>query len=1118
MKPQKILCHIRLCNLLRDLCYNLFFIILFLSPLGGVGEGFLLTSCSSSSEGEGEGNAIVDRITDEKLAQHKPAKKFEMNGKSEAIKLRPRKEMRITAKKGAFERTPDIQVTDLTEEQMDKTERLIRETFGEDKELLWAYDIDAGLPFDSVIPGVYTVELNLKLLGVPNNLWPYIRAYRSDGNNRVKALNIFVNDKGVLRYEARQNSIVAIGLALACYGKIGISVSVFIADKLALLAIAGGVWGAGYTYKAGLYNKIQSWWDACGWPENWWKRKDWVTLYINDPMGNFYLHFRYSKTEKGDQAETVVDQLASYGKRAEELKGEAKAKFNHEYKNNAAYKALNKKKAQSYSPKSPLLRTLYIKHLEKMTIDSIYYASLETDNELKTVMNLIPKSVQDVINGMRVSERFCQADDGLALKRLPYECNVYIVPNTYTGQEPKAVSRIFEVFGELNGGVIFVNADELYQKSGSKYSYSTEKTDEVLVSMAHELSHLYEYTYINAWKSRDNRFIECIGSVSEYRFTDWLKKHNYITYDPNDGNHDNLYADRKLKEVLAWPLVNKAGTWPKDLSSVTDPDIRGGYMLGGFFEYLCEQTKQNPSFEHIMNHYSVIKTLAQDFMDIFGITTETQLQKYFEGFCIKYLTAIVDEQKDMAENPNSPYYIPNQRHTYEKCVMRLRNIAPADNPEPLAFKGFKIICKEKYKGRDDTKRIVGSKIDYRLFAVPSPVIKPSELKFSLLDGSVKNDESLSLAQDPYSIKPDHYHYLETYGMVLLRPGIRDATIDGNYYIDLVAFYQPYNEPKVQGRSKDGTGLNVRTMSEPPKQLVKYGYISGMQIAVKNNLTGKSKTFNVPLNLCGKTVKIEYEKIGIADPNDIDISLRSRWYFRHPNGKTYYSPATERVNYKKKKEQVVQKKDEKENSDEEIKENNDEEVDEDFGSALVNARIHLEEVGYVDVSSRCYGTNYLRNYTNASHFGRLIIKDGTITIILDSQTLTQGDADGTRTVYVDKITFKAQCDTKRYSDGTIHVSILPETLTMKPNPFTANSNYTCVADPSLSFTNVNSVRLDNSQLHSGGYHWQGNLDIRPNGSGRIELKIPVIDRYTHKTNSNTDNDEEHLPFNIIGTFE
>ena len=676
----------------------------------------LLNSCSGckdggSAAGDSIASTIFDNITEEQLAKFKPTKHYEQNGHSRAFKLRPRKEMRITAKKGAFETDPDIRVTNLTSEQLEQLDRTLAQRTG--SELLYAWDIDAGLPYDSVIPGVYTVELNLKALGIPKNLWPYIVAYRTDGGDRIQQISTSVNKKGILRYQARQNSVGAI----CC-----------VVGKLCLWGVGKALeWGfvfpaigtpvaLGFATFPNLSKEFEVVKEAVEYKELW-RYKDWVYMHVNDPNGSFNIHYRYSHTENGDSAKQMVDRMIEFNALSEQLRQQATNDYLRQ--NPKAAKTWTDPKAQA-------------KH--RVAVDSIHQKLLSENPQSRSLQSVVPVSIQDIVRGTRLANQFALDSAGLGLKPLEYIYDVYLLPKTapFMNENSNAISQKIPGMG----GYLGINEDLLYQRNEKKYSYDKKAADKTFVDMAHELAHLYEYAYLNLSLVRDNRFIECIGSVSEYRFTEWLKKKGIIKYDPLDAAHAYMYADRQAMEVLAWPLAHPAHSYPKELSSDKDPDTRGGYMLGAFFEYIEEKTKKRPSFDHIMNQYAYNKTLAQDFMDIFGIKTESELYKYYEGFCLQNITDIQKAQSGYTLNPALSHLVLTDWKHMQSDVQRLRNLGDTKTERflPFAVKTLKI---SQTKEKDEKGSYIGDDYRYTLYAVPSPNVKPNEVMFTFLETDSK---------------------------------------------------------------------------------------------------------------------------------------------------------------------------------------------------------------------------------------------------------------------------------------------------------------------------------------------------------------------------------------------
>lgn len=910
----------------------------------------LLTSCSGcknkqEQEGADATACLLDRVTEEKLAQHKPAKRLEMNGSSDAFKLRPCKEMIISANKGAFDYNPHMEVNPVPATTLQVLDEQISRETG--SQLLFAYDIDAGLPHDYVLPGSYTVKIDLRQKGVPEILWSHICAYRSGEGNVLQRLNIQVED-GILTYAATQNSVVS----FCCE-------SPFVGALLGLPTLA---YLAG---KPGLDNQIDAICEATGWPENWWKYKDWVNLFIRDKYGDFYIHFRYSKTEWGDKAKDMVDNM-------EQLNA-----LTGQHYNNALTTYLKKHPdaAKTWNDDNPQALARY-----RMGVDSIFYENMKNDDRVKALEMTIPPSIQDIIKGMRLSERFARSKDGLQLQALPYVYDVYVVNSRHTGKVSKAISQSVPLFGTF----LAVNYDHIYTKKGEKFVYNKDQADKVLISMGHELSHLYEYSYLVQPLVRDNRFIEALGALSEHWFARWLKKHGYISIDPDSKEAVEAldYANQTFKELYAWPFGKE---WPKGLLGIGDVNTEGGYMLGTFVQYLCDNVPggDKVTFDHMMRNYSVDKGFYRDMIDIFGIKNKGEFAKYFEGYCRKYIKEIVNRQKShmatlkIGDSPSAKNVLfPTQFHKHYTCVKRF---------DELGFNGtqkgepFTIRLMQMYATKDPADKT----LPYVVFAVPSERVQPSEVYFTLLDG-----EDHKPAKDRYFIAPwknaqGVSDRIISYGVVITRPDAANAVFDYNYYIDLVAFYQPDYEPAVRGRSKDGAGLNIDTGPTPTYDLLSHGYVTGMQLAVVNHKTGKSKTFNVPLRLCGKTVKLDFAKMGITNPDDIDISVRSRWYYKHPNGKTYYSPATDRVNYRKQKEKVTQKTEKVKPEEEDIKTTGNDEVNEDQGVLSRDVVLTQLQLGLGSVQYKYHSKPEDDLSDVRAH---LVVKDGKFRLDVPPQSL------------------------------------------------------------------------------------------------------------------------------------
>ena len=115
-----------------------------------------------------------------------------------------------------------------------------------------------------------------------------------------------------------------------------------------------------------------------------------------------------------------------------------------------------------------------------------------------------------------------------------------------------------------------------------------------------------------------------------------------------------------------------------------------------------------------------------------------------------------------------------------------------------------------------------------------------------------------------------------------------------------ATLNPPMPPKVTGRSSDGSGLIIKTNNNPDNVIRQFDNVRGMQILVTNNKTQQQHTFLVKANDWKENIKISFSDLGITDPDDIDITLCSRWYYLSSNASFAYSECSSKENYKDKR--------------------------------------------------------------------------------------------------------------------------------------------------------------------------------------------------------------------------
>ena len=163
--------------------------------------------------------------------------------------------------------------------------------------------------------------------------------------------------------------------------------------------------------------------------------------------------------------------------------------------------------------------------------------------------------------------------------------------------------------------------------------------------------------------------------------------------------------------------------------------------------------------------------------------------------------------------------------------------------------------------------------------MPSSKVQPSEVKFTFFDTNVNkfSDESM------YYV-PKNNRYSRCYAAVMTRPDSKDLAMGNDYYFDIVALYQPDKTPEVKGSSLDKRGLIVKTKCTPSQELKENNYITGLQVVFENNKSGQMQSFVMKVNDWKDEFVAPYDKLDITDTANVDVSLRSRWYYESPQGK------------------------------------------------------------------------------------------------------------------------------------------------------------------------------------------------------------------------------------------
>ncbi len=142
----------------------------------------------------------------------------EYPGSSSAFTSNPCEGVKVSAEEGAFMEDTVVSFTKL-DELPEQFSELIEELTDQMILPIYAWEVDAGLEDDEVIPGAFKVEIDLEEIGIDPDYWSALSVARigDDGSFYEYAATV---DGSKLTFQSRQNSIITVLIAMAAVGKI----------------------------------------------------------------------------------------------------------------------------------------------------------------------------------------------------------------------------------------------------------------------------------------------------------------------------------------------------------------------------------------------------------------------------------------------------------------------------------------------------------------------------------------------------------------------------------------------------------------------------------------------------------------------------------------------------------------------------------------------------------------------------------------------------------------------------------------------------------------------------------------------------------------------------------
>lgn len=527
-----------------------------------------------------------------------------MVGNSKAVDVEPVEGIRITAAENALDKDREFKITAVDEKTWDQTEKALAEV--SDEQMLFCFDLDAGMEPDEHLPGEYSLSIDLEKMGIPSILHDKISVWRQ-GENGLEKYTSWVKD-GKLCYCSDKNSItlasLAIGSGLVTLGALGID---YLPKR--------------FLYIADMYGSYFK------------KREDFTCYEVKDSYGNFNVCFRFKDSEYGDRFEAFKTSFKDYENRLKEL--EKKADEEVERRTKEAYR----KETEDLNSFQLLFKSKSIENRCRRAIDraAILAKYCDEDEPLKHYkeMQALPPSVLDIGEELKLANRFLTDDQKLIPQR--WTLDVFLLPD---GTPINNASGVL-IAPYLKSYYVCLDYGRIRNKRPYKRKGEGES---MLLTITHELFH-YRHKKSRWVKEDDFRTEESIaGYLENAAALYFLKKGEIITSPANyaktfltghfEGGAGFDPAPRENHEVFARDF-NANTTIPNE-----------AYTYADLMEYLTIKRKlpENLKAGDLLEKYSYLSSHKTNYMKWFDTTDEKVFNGYVQSFCEDALSRIYSRQ------------------------------------------------------------------------------------------------------------------------------------------------------------------------------------------------------------------------------------------------------------------------------------------------------------------------------------------------------------------------------------------------------------------------------------------------------------------------------------------
>lgn len=515
-------------------------------------------------------------------------------GHSKAFTIEPIEGITISAPENALDKDREFKITPVAEKSRKKMEKELAAVSFEQP--LFAFDMNSGQLEDELFPGVFTCQIDLKKMGIPENLYDYIHIWRYDGEQLTKYTSWVQNGKLVFRSDHNGGWMPTLAIPSAK--------AVAMTAGTALLIAGAGF----YLYHTWVKHSATG--DLY---KNFFMSNDDAAMYpVWDSYGNFEIHFRFKDTEWADKHDEYVYYNEASYKRLLELYEQAQK----DYHNHKTIESLSKIKLlpQLFKDEKDCEQSKEVITLSSILVDLCEKDSLYQEYNKK---KMPPPSIVEIGEFLKLSNRYLTDNQHLKPQSINLEVNL-VDGKHITGDAEYRHPGIKNAYMLVNFDHMWTNGREKYVREGM--------AENVLIDINHELFHHRE----KIMKWMDLRTEETMAAYNEYHaakyFFEKRETTSEIPRSPSDRTHYEYYGRN----------FNKNST-----------DAEVGYVYADFMDSLQLYTRRGSVFvrgDSLIGRYGYFSSHKSNYMKWFNIKDEKTFDDYLKRFCMNSFPKIAKEQ------------------------------------------------------------------------------------------------------------------------------------------------------------------------------------------------------------------------------------------------------------------------------------------------------------------------------------------------------------------------------------------------------------------------------------------------------------------------------------------